>query len=204
MKNQSGTYEYRVDGAVPVTEDWKFTQGKDGVKRVFAVRRSSPFDIQIELTGTVGADFQCYEFNFQKPSSGELLSCGCYKITEDFISFRKACDDDWSEEPLGDRLFFPIMRVFTGDLLNKILARGGEADVIVPFIANPDQVDRLFIPTTSRRKAWLLDAEEGHYRYLGGHYQSPVDVWLNRSGIMKRYIWQPETGPSWDCRMISV
>lgn len=201
MSEQHGTYLYHFADKIPVKETWRIQKGKDGSRVIISERRSELFDICIMMHATERIEQSDYKFTFRKLSKDGVIAQGHYRLTNDTIAFRKTADMDWKEEPLQGRVFSPLMRIFTGPLLKTIAARGGETSVVVPFIVNPEDTEQLFSPTVSDRKVWEDKLVENKYRYLGGHYTSPVDVWVDPSGILQRYIWRPETGPIWDCRL---
>lgn len=201
MATQKGKYVYRVDGDILVEEPWAVTVENDGTRQIIASRISPKYNVHISLEAIETEALKTYAFTFLKIVEDEITAGGWYRIEDGKLFYRAAKSMDWREEELGDRLFFPLMRVFTGQFMRDVIERGGEAEAIIPYIEDPSQVSKLFSPTLSTRKVWPHETEALAHKYIGGHYTKPVNVWTGEDGIMTQYVWKPETGPAWECTL---
>ncbi len=103
-------------------------------------------------------------------------------------------------------LYFPLMRVFSGEVIEHLASHGTQL-TIVPDINHQSDVDALLRPTESLRSAEKLNAETIQltdtqyqtykYRYLSERYQQQDDAafWITEMGLLVKYCWQqsPET-----------
>jgi hypothetical protein len=106
-------------------------------------------------------------------------------------------------------LLFPLMRIYTGPLIARILQLGGEAHVVVPDITEPDNSNNLLKPRCSSRKARLLDAAaelelDGKLylcrqcEYTGDQYEAGSLFWLGNNNRLLRYCWQQGKDQQWE------
>ncbi|MBY6210861.1 hypothetical protein KUV95_04800 [Microbulbifer agarilyticus] len=104
--------------------------------------------------------------------------------------------------------FFPLMRIFAGQLLTGLAAAGGRGEILVPWIQDPGQRDKLFMPDVSSRRLDYLGHESvespvgssvgesvgvsseqvERYRYSGGQYENGSEYLLHDS-LLREYRW---------------
>lgn len=100
-------------------------------------------------------------------------------------------------------VMFPLMRVYMGHVIQKLLQRGGQAEVLVPWIKDPFDREQLLKPSHSQRSVrWLkdqdlllcLDKKDSQvmatqaYIYEGDQYGEDSTFWLHR-GLLMQYEW---------------
>jgi hypothetical protein len=117
-----------------------------------------------------------------------------------------------------DASYFPLMRVFSGRTLLRLMADAAEGsdgiDVVTPDIRDPKAVERWLAPLLDRRRIASVRpttlevdgvARECHeVEYLGGSYDQAASVWVDPGGLLLRYTWdQPGVG-DWDVRLCDV
>ena len=75
--------------------------------------------------------------------------------------------------------------------------------MLVPFIADPSDTDRLLLPDPSHRRVRQLeDDPEGRcWQFLGGQYDEAARFWLDDEGFLSRYQWHQDEQHSWDVRL---
>ncbi|MCA0892087.1 hypothetical protein [Microbulbifer agarilyticus] len=100
--------------------------------------------------------------------------------------------------------FFPLMRIFAGQLLTGLAAAGGRGEILVPWIQDPGGRDKLFMPDVSSRRLEYLGQESAgesvvdsvgvssehleRYRYSGGQYENGSE-YLLCDGLLRQYCW---------------
>jgi hypothetical protein len=89
------------------------------------------------------------------------------------------------------------------------VATGGIHKVLVPWIKDPSQLDKLFTPHFSERTArivinqdiQIIDDNEQittQYEYIGDQYQAGSQFWVNDKHLLARYCWQQSADAHWD------
>jgi hypothetical protein len=111
--------------------------------------------------------------------------------------------------------FFPLMRVFSGRTLLRLLdATDRAVDVVTPDIRDPRDVERWLHPLVDHRRVGAahpatldVDGVERSCQvvdYLGGSYDQAATVWVDEGGLLLRYTWdQPGVG-DWDVRLADI
>jgi hypothetical protein len=195
----SGTYLYHNDGHIPVREPWNIHYQEPDSRQIIAERVSEHQNMYVSLFAKETASLKVYDFKFFNLSTGTCVAEGFYKIEHGNLSYRSSAHEAWHSEPLNGRVFFPVMRVFSYDLIEAILRLGGQAVVIMPLLAGLDKSHLLLKPTTSRRR--VIDEGDGFFLYLGGNEKIPATMRMGIHNIMDRYVWTPPGGTEWDCKL---
>jgi len=195
----SGTYIYTMDSEVLVREPWRVRM-EDEKRTVQSKRISEKFGIQIALEAIETEDRSDYDFEFTDLNTGVVTARGFYKLESDEIFFKRTKKEEWRHAGT-EMLFFPLMRIFTGDLITQIIHAGGSGDVIVPDIRNLTETGSVFKPITSKREVRADPENTDLFHYSGGQYKSPVPVLLGEDGMMIHYTWTGPDGARWECRL---
>jgi hypothetical protein len=106
-------------------------------------------------------------------------------------------------------LLFPLMRIFTGPLIARLLQLGGTGNVILPDINDPGDGGRLLRPLNTQRWARVVDNDALLSRdglqlkcrcceYTGDQYGAGSHFWLGEDDLLLRYQWQQSSDQHWD------
>jgi len=199
FNNKSGTYIYTMNGDEVVREPWKIDADGEGNRSITSARISEQFGIRIDMTASETVDSTSYEFLFKDLKTRNDTARGFYKVENKDIFFKAAQTDDWETITTGN-FFFPLMRVFTGDLIQQVIGVGGTANIIIPDIRTPADSAALYKPLASYREVKADPDRPNVFHYLGGHYKTAVPVTLNKQGLMSHYAWTTPDGSEWVCR----
>lgn len=97
----------------------------------------------------------------------------------------------------GGMHYFPLMRIFSGQLFGALMRERGRGEVLVPWVQDPTQADKLLTPDLSTRTLeYLGEAEAADglgnlecFRYAGGQYEHGAEYRL-RDGLLWEYRWR--------------
>lgn len=221
----SGCYTYSVDGSVaPVAEPFTVTCREQSVlvtsERVAPGTRlnvdavynaDGPTDVLLTWASDHEDLPQIATMRYVHDPAGGLTASGTVDSVEH--SHELALSAAAS--------FFPLMRVYSGRTLLRLVDAGdgggaGDAvnagvDVVTPDIRDPS-VHALFLqPLRDHRRTGATERTtlevDGRavactkVEYLGGSYDQPASVWVDDGGLLLRYTWdQPGVG-DWDVRI---
>ena len=198
-----GEYRYLLNGeSAPVEEHWRI-KSLDGDQRLMTSERIAPgIRIKVNATEQAGIVSQC-QIAWQSEQSDELTVE--YFLAAESFRYRLG-DDDWrSVSPdTGDSLvLYPLMRIFTGPVILRLAALGGEGDVLVPAIGDPSDRDGLLRPELTRRCVTHLasEADGDLWQFTGGQYDESARFWIDSSGLLARYLWRQDADREWDVRL---
>jgi hypothetical protein len=211
-----GRYAYVCDGKpIPVEEPFRIERQERGL--VVSSQRVAPGTrMSIETVyGIGGAVHATIDWSSELEGTSPVTNVE-YNVAHDGSVMFTGTDGQTRliEVPEGTS-FFPLMRVFSGRSLSKVVGGGADgADVLTPDIRNPKELERWLHPLVDRRHAasvvegtLAVDGVERECRiveYLGGSYDQPATVWLDGGGLLLRYTWaQPGVG-DWDVRVADV
>ena len=101
------------------------------------------------------------------------------------------------------------MRIYAGPLIARLLAMGGQGAVLLPFIGDPADEERLLRPQVSQRQASVLENDVelqlggADFRcrvceYSGDQYAPGTRFWLAEDDLLVRYRWQQAQDQQWD------
>lgn len=208
----AGEYRYLLNGeATAITETWT-RQALPGGQHRITSRRSAP-GVEITVDAVLGRGLvtSCV-ITWQ--SDGTSVQAD-YVWRENTLDCLRLLDGSPVNEQQvaceqGDLLLlFPLMRIFTGPLITRLLDNGGTGQVVVPDIRHVNDSDGLLRPLLSQRKAHLLeegvaldiDGETMPCRlceYTGEQYGSGSKFWVGECETLLRYQWQQGPGQHWD------
>lgn len=109
-------------------------------------------------------------------------------------------------------IFFPLLRIFMGGVISSLLLEGGEAEVVIPSIVDPEDMDETLKPLVSVRCATPiadsittpLGADVFCFEYVGDQYQAGSVFTFNRTGLLLEYRWQQSADQLWQIRLINL
>jgi hypothetical protein len=210
----SGVYHYRLNGqATAIEEHWQRYRHESGEWQVNSSRRASGLEIRVDAR--VNAGTVCC-FDVAWCAAGEREVRAEYELAADRVVVRRRVSPQAAatEEVLlhggaAPPLLFPLMRIFTGPLLARLLRGAGKGAVVLPFIADPADRSGLLRPVLSQREARVV--EEGielelagarfqcrRCEYLGDQYGPGSWFWLAADDLLVRYQWQQSPQQQWD------
>ena len=194
-----GEYHYFENGVrCNIVEPWSISRGVEGELQVISSRQIADADSELTVEATLKAAQQVYDLCWRQGaaqtraryvvSSGELT-----RLTRDGVQESGDYTFDY---------FFPLMRVFTGPLLCA-LAANGPAQVLVPWIKNPAQAEKLFTADISERQVELLEEQGGVrcFSYQGGQYEQAAKCLVSDCGWLLAYTWEMQSGSHWEVRL---
>ena len=200
MPNIQGVYRYIVGGATVVLEPWEISQ-EDADTWDITVDRIAESGPKLSLKAKVGPQGSFFSFAFAPDGGNDAVATAQYRTGKNGIEYRSPPDDKWRCQASANYLFFPLMRLWMGPLVSTLAKRGWPAPVMVPSIKDPDDLECLFAPLSSQRKAIEDPSRAGIFLYEGGEYAAPIEVEIDPSGLMQRYQWQPRDSQLWECRL---
>ncbi len=216
-----GCYHYYrstdgVEEKMPVLEPWSRHQLGDRVI-TRAERDAITLGSQIMVQSS-SFDGEVTEFDvvMRKFDQGQVAEVSAhYRCSDHHITvMRVGANDETTEHTLelGAYIVSPLMRIYTGEVIQRLLGRG-ECQVLVPWIRDPNDLEQLLTPLTSQRQAnfeaseTLAVAERmvetRRYQYFGGEYQPGTLFWLDDRDVLQRYLWQQSESTRWDTRLES-
>lgn len=208
-----GSYHYYLNGsAQDINETWFIESDNDGRVVVHSQRCTVGGTVSLNViavyrTQRITAVHACY----RSPDSQTRAS---YRVAPQCITARLIHDGVSSREVLRPRppyFMFPLMRVFTGDLLLQLAGEPEGADILVPNIeANATTAERLRLSTSVRKVEevnceWPTGMSQPRpmrcFMYSGGNYKTPGYFWVDNRGLLVRYCWQQSASEHWDVRL---
>ena len=209
-----GKYVYRVDGrAADVEETWEIVElGSE--RRTRSLRRvpASRTTLSVESIHRDGDWAQCALTWCRAADAGEVRVTAAYRFHEGGIEIRRRDPAGESETLRADpaATFSPLLRIYAGDVIHRLCQRG-QGRVLVPWIGDPVQEQRLFRPEYSERRVRRVGedriAVDGmpvdciEYEYSGGPYVPGARFWVHASGVLLRYRWRQGDGREWDVHL---
>ena len=211
----SGNYHYLLNGqAMQVTESWK-TEGELASHCQIFSQRSAP-GVDIEVTAQLSAGIVENFTSTWRAGSEEPISA-VYSLKPDRvqISWRGASSTAeeaikiFHDSAISQALLFPLMRIFTGPLIARLLQQGGEGAVVLPNITSPEDKEQLLRPLCTQRSARIIgdevlvspDGVSTNCRcceYTGDQYTADSRFWLREDDLLQRYQWQQADNKHWD------
>ena len=197
-----GEYVYRCDGRVaPVTESWQLLQVGDGYE-ISSARVVSGLSLVLSAHARIekGALARCV-LRWCVQNGTKCLATAAYRRdrghpASGVYRFRRE-GLPAASVPASGVHYFPLLRVFSGQLFGALAKEQGKGEVLVPWIQNPAQAERLFTPDLSTRTLEYLGEHEAadglgqldRYRYAGGQYEQGAEYRLC-AGLLWEYRWR--------------
>jgi hypothetical protein len=198
----SGAYKYYVDDVLTAHEPWTIERDTSGTRRIICVRDASQYGVYLTLNATINADGDAYyAFALSASATGPIKKSAEYRVESATTSYRIMPQRDWkSLEPVG-AIFFPLMRVFTGEMVLGLERNGPDTFVIVPSIERLADIDSVFEPVVSQRSAVSVSGQPNSFDLTGGAYQAPTRVLINQQGLLESYNFTDAKGAVWTCQL---
>ncbi|MBY6189595.1 hypothetical protein KUV22_04100 [Microbulbifer agarilyticus] len=207
----TGRYEYQCDGnPVPLAETWQLRQSGSGYE--ISSEREVP-SLSLRISACVSIDKSGGMRGLLKWCEGGDVPLAVATYSSDPSNQGKPSNARYrfrrpgspaQSFPADEMHFFPLMRIFAGQLLTGLAAAGGRGEILVPWIQDPGQRDKLFMPDVSSRRLEYLGQESAggsvgdpvggsseqveRYRYSGGQYENGSE-YLLRDGLLREYRW---------------
>lgn len=213
---ESGAYEYRLNGALtPIRERWLRRRREGGGWLITSSRNAPGVELAVEATADAG---RVTDFEVNWRGEGQPGITACYSLLPDRVSVTRSRGGQVTERReieiapgLQAPLLSPLMRIFAGPLIARLLENGGAGAVIVPDIRDPQAPETLLLPLLSERQAELMDADsallvEGvsvpcrRCSYHGDQYRPGTQFWLGANDVLLRYEWR-QAQQHWDVRL---
>jgi hypothetical protein len=211
----SGSYRYLLNGQpTEVAESWDI-EGELATQCQISSLRFAP-GIEIEVTAGLSNGKVQHFTSAWRSGSAETISAQYLLQAERVLVTWRAADstteevievfhDGTSSQPL----LFPLMRIFSGPLIARILHLGGEGNVVLPDITDPEDEGRLLRPLSTHRKARIVENDailslDGadlpcrRCEYTGDQYGAGSHFWLGQDDLLLRYQWQQSEQHHWD------
>ncbi|WP_226660866.1 hypothetical protein [Microbulbifer aggregans] len=216
-----GEYEYLCDGDVmPVAECWQLLRSVDGYE-IRSTRTVPSQSLVISACARVraGQITRCL-LQWGLEPGGKTVARAFFRMNPDGLGpgecrsekspamyrFRRSGTPSRSIPAVGVH-FFPLMRIFSGQLIGALAKRGGSGGVLVPWIQDPSRVNKLFAPELSNRRVFYLGVGQAGFQgkacdcfhYSGGEYDNGAEYHL-AEGLMWAYHWQ-QGRKEWQVRL---
>jgi len=225
----SGEYQYQCNGQpVQVFEPWLVYQA-DGQCWIRSERIATDANVYIHVLARLdkpldaGARVVWFEVQWHQWDSQRLLVGAEYEVLpgQGVRVRRQQYEENGHvlneprlkiiETPSENKtaLVFPLLRIFMGSVISGVLAEGGQAEVIIPAIVNPANVNDLLGPLRSQRSATALDGSDEKadvfcFDYCGDQYQQGSLFSFNRVGLLLDYQWQQSAEQRWQVKLINL
>lgn len=210
---ENGAYQYLLNGEpTGIEENWQRRQLAPAEWRIRSSRRAPGVEIAVVARLVEGL---VEEFSVEWRGEGPRLRAD-YALLADRVRVERSHGGAATEsmdipvpEDTRKPLLSPLMRIFTGPLISRLLDKGGPANVVVPFIADAAVSEKLLSPVISERSARLIEANatlvsgEGtipcrRCEYLGDQYGPGTEFWLGDDDLLLRYRWRQSPQQQWD------
>jgi hypothetical protein len=211
--SDSGVYHYLLNGqATPVREHWRRHRQAAGEWLVTSGRSAPGVNIEVEAQMTEGlvTQFEVLWWADDRPELRAHYTAqdGAVEVvrTQGAVTERERVSLGSSKAAV---LLSPLMRIYAGPLIARLLAMGGHGAVLLPSIGDPADEERLLRPQISQRQARVLENDvELHLggadfrcrvcEYIGDQYAPGTRFWLAEDDLLVRYQWQQAQDQLWD------
>jgi hypothetical protein len=211
---EQGAYHYQRNGeAQAITEYWERRLLASGETLMVSSRSVPGLDIRVEARLSEGLVTRC---ELQWLAQGQEALVSSYSIRGNHLVVTRsdgpralAGEDVEFDASAAAPLLSPLLRVYTGPVISRLLETGGVGQVVVPFIGDVSERQRLLRPQVSERRARVL--EEGVSlrlaggdfpcrlcEYQGDQYGPGTRFWLAEDALLLRYQWQQAPDQLWD------
>jgi hypothetical protein len=209
----SGVYHYRLNGqATQVREHWQRHRQAMGEWLVTSGRSAPGVNIEVEARMTEGLVTQ-FEVLWQADDRPERRAH--YTAQDNAVEVVRTEGTVTERELVSLRsskaapLLSPLMRIYAGPVIARLLVMGGQGEVVLPFIGDPADEERLLRPQVSQRQARVLENDVelslggAEFRcrvceYSGDQYAPGTRFWLAEDDLLVRYQWQQAQDQQWD------
>jgi hypothetical protein len=218
-ETERGRYRYLRNGEDTRIEEFYSVRGPyTGDCQISSWRRAPGVLIEVDATLEQGR-VNTFDVSWHGDGSPQLHAN--YRLCETGIQvWHRAGDREPQMQALPvasdvTPLLSPLMRIFVGPVIARLLDQGGAGEVVVPFIGKPDVIDDILKPQISLRQASLLDPVATLRRdgqsltcrlceYTGDQYVPGTRFYLDDDDRLLRYQWQQDEATEWDVWMAPV
>lgn len=210
----SGVYRYELNGEPQdIIEHWRSETQPDGGLLINSTRIVPGLELQVEAVAVQGEVSRC-ELRWLAPTQPALIAQ--YHFEDGGLVVSRT-DGDASKvrrqlaidmiHPAP--LLSPLLRVFAGPLITRLLKDGGRGSVVVPFIGDPTAREELLLPRISERSARVLESQSELTlagarftcrccEYQGDQYGPGTRFWLGEDDLLLRYRWEQSPQQHWN------
>ncbi|WP_346837224.1 hypothetical protein [Microbulbifer sp. SAOS-129_SWC] len=217
-----GRYYYCCDGReMPVQDHWQLGDDDRGRRLLLSQRlvgeRGFGMEVGAVLCGGLVSECRItWRDEVDEVSACyQLQSAAAQPQLGDIIEARWSGPNGPQEAQLNgrNRLLFPLMRIFMGPLLLKLLQCRDGLEVVSPDIVDPSQRGKLLAPRISHRSARLLagdtatqgaqelGADVTGFVYQGDEAERDAHCFVDGRGLLVGYDWPSSTGRLWQVRL---
>ncbi len=207
-----GLYQYFCNGeSSGIEETWEVREEGDE-RRITSVRFARPVGITLRVSSIeLAGRFTHCSFHWRR-----RLAEGAVELSADYrfddqglvVHVHDGTEETLLREPEKDFLFLPLMRIYTGPVIEALCEQGGSAEVLVPWIVDPDKTTRLFHPSYSQAQAKLVADSKAlvdgqkldcrQYEYTSGEYPRGTRFRIDDQQVVLAYSWQQDRSTLWD------
>lgn len=211
----SGIYHYELNGEPQdILEHWQSQAQPDGRTLISSARVVPGLDLQVEAVAAQGVVERC-ELRWLAQGQPELVAQYYFEDGGLVVSrtegggstVRRHLAIDSMIQPAP--LLSPLLRVFAGPLVARLLDMGGSGSVVVPAIGDPAAREELLLPRISERRARVLEPKAeltlGGERFVcrcceyeGDQYGPGTRFWLGEDDLLLRYNWEQSPQQRWN------
>jgi hypothetical protein len=211
-----GRYQYfKNDEAIDIDEPWEICSGNNSATIIRSTRYAKAYGNTISIESLQNATNTQIGMHWQQCHDADTdLVFTKYVITNDKLTYSRDINGVKKIDSLtidSALIISPLMRIFTGEAINQLLAQNGSGEVLVPWIRDPANTDMIGTPLVSKRQANFIEDTKLEidgkiqpckcYQYSGGEYQTGTLFWLNNLGVLLRYVWQQDENTRWDTKL---
>lgn len=209
----AGSYQYFLNGELSeIEEHWQLWETGQS-QRIVSTRRAPGIALSVDAVAQGG---RVTEFDVSwRPATGAHISAFYRLGAGGFTCLRQVAGavdevDESTDQPV---ILYPLMRIFTGKVIQAVAHGGGEALVIVPSVSGVDAGPPLLAPDPDKRRVSRCEElnwpEPGptperlsRWQFMGGQYDANARFWLDERGLLVRYQWQQGADQHWDVLMV--
>ena len=161
---------------------------------------------QDEIHEGLSATWRC-ALQLKDIKSHAILKIANYWCGSDGLKYQLDGGPEHKIEVSQSAIFFPLMRVFTGDAVAATLKLGGRATWVVPSIAQlgKNSWADLFVPDISQRHARPHPTLPHTIMLSGGPYETAELLSLAAHGQLQSYSFNGVGDDTkWTCRLVSA
>jgi hypothetical protein len=216
-----GVYEYARNGEpAGVREAWRVDALPGGALLVQVERDARVFGTTILLAALCDAPLAALSFRRVEILLTNEQGSGMravYEFAGPSVAVTRTLDAGAPQHEtiaLPDGVVIsPLMRLFLGPTIRRVAERGqgGPVPVLVPYLENPQDTDRLLRPTFDARRA-CLQGEEAiplhgrtinaeRWQYIGERYDEQSEFWLDADDLLLRYRFQQSADTVWQVEL---
>jgi len=212
-----GRYHYLLDGEpAPIEEHWSRKPRAGGGWFIRAERAAADIRLSVNAEFESGQVLQC---NVEWVASGQPSIRAFYRLEEDGVSVIRQRGEEAEERNILSPdeqgrlpLVLPLLRIFTGPVISRLLDDESDRAVLVPSIVNPQDDESLLRPRLGNRAASIVQLGQEQQlfgrnyssrlcTFTGEQYDDDSRFWLGEDETLLRYMWpQPGVG-TWDVQL---